>query len=455
MSTAVCCLAAAGAGTASAGSAGAGDPYFPQDGDGGYTVSRYDVGVSLDPATPESFAGDTTVFAEAKQDLDRFDLDLEGFTVSSVLVNGSPAKAVARSGAHKLVITPAQTVHKGSPLTVRVRYSGAPTGRSWHRLKGGGVNVTGEPHSATAWFPVNDHPSKKAALHLEATVPSAWSVVGNGLPGPVTSRDGKTTYRWNEDRPIASYATTMAVDKFTVRTSKLGDGTPVIHAYGQNTSILPDSENLVPDILGFLSSKFGPYPFSSAGSIVVAPERSDGSVALETQTRPTYAGAFYDVSAVHELAHQWFGDSVSFSDWRDGCIAECFAQYAGQLWDEHRDGADLDKNYRESVAEHKNDAAFWSVHLYDPGKEHPLDAALYDRGPLMLHALRRTVGDDIFFATLKAWQAKYRYGNASWLDFEKLAAQQSGKDLRGFFQAWAHSSVIPPDPYLHPGPLKA
>jgi aminopeptidase N len=435
------------------GTDGVGDPYFPQDGNGGYDVSRYDVKVSYDPAKPDSFAGDTTVHASAKQDLDRFNLDLEGFTVSSVTVNGVPAREVARSGAHELVITPASRVRRGSTFAVRVVYSGKPTGASWHKLQGGGVDVTGEPHSATAWFPLNDHPSDKAALHLEATVPGAWTVIGNGLPGPTSERGGLKTFRWNEDHPIVSYATTMAIDKFTVHTSKLADGTPVINAYGQNTTYLPDSEALVPKIMAFLTKTFGPYPFDSTGSIVVAPEATEGSLALETQTRPTYDGAFFDASAVHELAHQWFGDSVSFSDWRDGCLAECFAQYTGQLWDEAENGADLDKSYREIVASHAGDAAYWAVPIYDPGKDRPLDYALYDRGALMLHALRRTIGDGKFFGLLRHWTAAHRYGNASWADFERLAAHDAGQDLSGFFRAWAHSSVIPPEPYLHPGPL--
>ncbi|MEU4669571.1 M1 family aminopeptidase [Amycolatopsis sp. NPDC023774] len=284
-------------------------------------------------------------------------------------------------------------------------------------------------------------------------MPTGWTVVGNGLPGPTTKTAGHTTFRWHEDHPIVSYATTMAIDKFTVHTSKLADGTPVITAYGQNTSIIPDSEALLPEIMGFLTRTFGPYPFDSTGAIVVEPEATEGSLALETQTRPTYDGAFFDASAVHEQEHQWLGDTVSFSDWRDGCLAECFAQYAGQLWDEAGNGADLDESYRSIVEQNAGDAAYWQVPIYDPGKDRPLDFALYDRGSLMLHALRRTVGDDKFFALLKHWIAAHRDGNASWPDFEHFASAQAGQDLSGFFTAWAHSSVIPPAAYLYPGSL--
>jgi aminopeptidase N len=454
VSTGIALNAAPASAGFSAGSDGLGDPYFPQDGNGGYQVSNYDVKVGFDPAKPEFLAGDTTVNAIANQDLDRFNLDLEGFEIVSVTVNGVAAKAVSRAGAHELVITPKNRVHKGSKLDVRVVYHGKPVGPSWHKLTGGGVSVTGEPHSATAWYPLNDHPSDKATFHLTATVPDGWTVIGNGLPGPTAERNGQKTFRWNEDRPMVSYASTMAIDKFTVHTTKLADGTPVINAYGQGTSIIPDSEGQLPEILGFLSSKYGKYPFSSTGSIVVSSSDANVIGALETQTRPTYQGAFFDVSAVHELTHQWFGDSVSFSDWRDGCLAECFAQYAGQLWDEYKFGANLDESYRAIVAENKDTVLFWDVTLYDPGKNQPLPPAIYDRGALMLHALRRTVGDDKFFGILQGWTKQHEYGNASWPDFEKFAGQRSGQDLTGFFRAWAHGTTIPAEQYLYPGTLK-
>ncbi|MCX4967568.1 M1 family metallopeptidase [Streptomyces sp. NBC_00654] len=444
---------AVGAGT------GIGDPYFPDDGNPGYDVSHYDVRVAYDPARPDRLTGDTTVSATATGGLDRLNLDLEGFEVGSVTVDGSPAKSFTRSGAHELVITPARRIAKGQHFAVRVRYSGKPVGRSWHRFADGGANVTGEPHSATAWYPANDHPSDKATFRLTATVPDTWTVIGNGRPGPATSSaDGTKTFRWYEDKPLATYVSTIAIGKFTVNTSKLADGTPVINAYGPGAVIDPDAEALLPEIIGFLSSKFGPYPFSSAGGIVTGRPIDDGSgpLALETQSRPTYEGMMFDASMVHEYAHQWFGNSVSFSDWRDGCLAECFAQYTNQLWEE-KGGADLDTGfYADTVEENRENPGFWNVKLYDPGQGKELDPALYDKGPLMLHALRRTVGDAAFFGTLRRWQKEHRYGNASWPQFEALAKKVSPqRDLTGFFDAWVHGTVIPERKYLYPTSLGA
>ncbi|KDN80699.1 M1 family metallopeptidase [Kitasatospora cheerisanensis] len=436
---------------------GVGDPYFPEDGNSGYDVGHYDVRIAYDPARTDHLDGDTTVTARATRALDRFSLDLKGFTVASVAVDGVPARSFARSGAHKLDVVPARKLARGVVFTVRVTYAGAPDAEGWHTLADGGASVAGEPHSATSWYPCNDHPSDKATFALTATVPEGWTAIGNGLPGPTTTAGGTSTFRWREDRPLATYLSTVAVDRFTVHRDRLDDGTPLITAYSPDALIDPAAEAEQRDILAFLASKFGPYPFSSAGAIVVGEAKGPnaGPVALETQSRPTYGGAIFDAPVVHENAHQWFGDSVSFSDWRDGCLAECFAQYANQLWEEHK-GADLDTGfYASEVAANRDDPAYWSTKLYDPGAGRELDAALYFKGSLMLHALRRTVGDEAFFATLRRWTAEHAYGNASFPQFEELAARVSGRDLTGFFDAWVRGATVPAKEYLYPGPLAA
>ncbi|MGX4733853.1 M1 family metallopeptidase [Kitasatospora griseola] len=432
------------------------DPYFPDDGNSGYDVAHYDVRIAYDPARTDHLDGDTTVTARATRPLDRLSLDLKGFTVASVTVNGAPARSFSRSGEHKLDIVPARRLAGGATFTVRVKYAGKPDAEGWHTLADGGANVAGEPHSATSWYPSNDHPSDKATFALTATVPDGWTAIGNGRPGPTTTARGTTTFRWNEDRPMATYLSTVAIDRFTVHRAQLPDGTPVITAYSPDATIDPAAEAEQQDILTFLASKFGPYPFSSAGAIVVGMPKNPGPggpVALETQSRPTYSGAIFDMSVVHENAHQWFGDSVSFTDWRDGCLAECFAQYANQLWEEHK-GSDLDTGfYAFELAANKDNPAYWSTKLYDPGAGKELDSALYFKGSLMLHALRRTVGDDAFFTTLRRWTADHAYGNASFPQFEALAAQVSGQNLTGFFDAWAHGTTIPANQYLYPGTL--
>jgi acetylornithine deacetylase/succinyl-diaminopimelate desuccinylase-like protein len=425
---------------------GLGDPYFPKDGNAGYDVKHYDVGLDYDPATPDRLTGDTTITATATQDLTRFNLDLIGYTITESMVNGRRA-AHRREGEHELVLTPEKTIRKGQEFTVRVKYAGKPTGEAWNPIEGGGFAAYGSPHSATTWYPANDHPSDKATFSLTATVPDGWQVMGNGRPGETTKSGGRSTFRWHEDKPMATYLSTVAVDKFTVRTSTLESGLPVIYGYGTGTTIVPESEEIMEPMIEYFSELFGPYPFSSTGAIVV---KSGGHPALETQSRPTYAGAMWDAAMAHELTHMWFGNSVSIEDWRNACIKECIAQYANQLWEEHN-GADLDKGfYATMVKENRDDPEFWDTRLYDPGKGKELDGDLYSKGSMMMHALRKALGDEPFFTLLKRWVREHQYGNASWLEFEAMAQQLSGKDLSGFFKAWAHSTTVPEEKYLFP-----
>ncbi|MFD0448815.1 M1 family aminopeptidase [Streptomyces indonesiensis] len=280
-----------------------------------------------------------------------------------------------------------------------------------------------------------------------------WTVVGNGRQGDTTSGGGTTTFRWYEDRPMATYLSTIAIDKFTVRTSKLSDGTPVVHAYSPGAVINPESEALLPEVIDFLASKFGPYPFSSAGGSSSPATMTRARSRWRRRAARRIRGRSSTAPWSTRTPTQWFGNSVSFADWRNGCLAECFAQYANQLWEEET-GADLDTGfYRAMLEESEADPDFWSTRLYDPGKGRELHHALYSKGPMMLHALRRTVGDQAFFDTLKRWQRDHRHGNASWPQFEALAQEVSGKDLTGFFDAWAHGTTAPPKKYLLPGSL--
>jgi aminopeptidase N len=439
----------------SPGADGIGDPLYPQDGNGGYQVSHYDVKIAYDPAKTDFLNGDTTVSAVASQDLNRFNLDLDGFDVTSVEVDGVPAAKFTREGEHELVITPKAVLKAGAKFTTRVVYVGTP-GVYWMTSDDeGSVKVLGEPHSATSWYPVNDHPSDKATFHLAVTVPDAGiEVVGNGEPETPVVQNGKKTFGWNEKAPVAPYLSGLAIGKMTVTKSALADGTVVVDAFMPHAESSKPAADRLGDITGFLSSKFGRYPFSSSGGIYMA--GNEGRVGFETQDRPIYGDGATLAElrvVVHEIAHQWFGDSVSVKTWADICLKECFATYAEWLWDEAKNGHNLDNDYRAAVTAHKTDAEFWSVPLADPGDS--FYGGAYTVGPLMLHALRRTVGDPAFFQTLQTWQAQHKHGNASLTEFEALAAQQSGQNLTGFFKAWTHSSVIPADEYLYPKSLPA
>ncbi|MCS7478778.1 M1 family metallopeptidase [Umezawaea endophytica] len=435
---------------------GAGDPYYATDGNTGYDVDRYDVAISYDPAT-KLLEGEATITAKATSDLTRFNLDLHALKVSEVRVGDQAAK-FTQEGDHELVITPASELRANQPFTAVVTYAGEPQmfddkalGTSgWQISASGGAFAAGEPHSATSWFPANDTPKDKAKFSLSARVPNGWSVVSNGREDGSSTANGWTTFKWTEDTPLATYLATVAIDKWQFDRSQLVDGTKVVNAYAPGAEGKRAQQNRLPEILAFLSEKFGPYPFDEAGGIYLA---DNIGFSLETQTRPIYAQWADLETVVHENAHQWFGDSVSLENWADICLNECFASYSQWLWAEAKEGANLDDRFRAEVEKRKDSTNYWSRKLYDMGRGNEF-RGVYDKGILALHALRRQIGDPAFDQVLKGWTSQHKDGNASWPQFEEHVEKIAGQDLDGFFAAWFRGDQRPSDEYLLPGALR-
>src|SRR5690606_7828258 len=155
----------------------------------------------------------------------------------------------------------------------------------------------------------------------------------------------------------------------------------------------------------------------TSGGIYVDAELS---FSLETQTRPIYAPWTDLQTVVHEIAHQWWGDSVSVYSWADICLNECLASYtADYLWPERMEGADVDAMYRATSAQAASMPHYWDIPLQNPGAGNAVTSVYY-RGPLSLHALRKQLGDDVFFAALREFVTVHAYGNASMPQFREF-----------------------------------
>ncbi|WP_202873463.1 hypothetical protein [Kribbella capetownensis] len=224
----------------SPGAPGAGDPYFPDMGNGGYDVSHYDIRLAFDPRT-KAINATTTVRARATQNLSRFNLDFQGpLEISKLSVNGHDA-SFGRSGAQELVITPRHGLTRGSTFVVSVSYAGVPQKvddpalgvSGWVATKDGAVALN-QPIGAATYFPVNDTTDDKATYTQTITVPTGLTVLANGEPGPTTKHDGRTTFRWRMNQPMASELAMMAIGKYNVTRSVTADGRPNITAIGQS-----------------------------------------------------------------------------------------------------------------------------------------------------------------------------------------------------------------------------
>ncbi|MFJ8472270.1 M1 family metallopeptidase [Kitasatospora sp. NPDC094011] len=433
------------------GAAGIGDPYYPTYGNGGYRVSHYDIRLKYQPATDE-LEGTTTILATATQDLSRFNLDF-ALSVSEVRVNGRPA-TFATSGEQELEITPARPLAKGSQATVVVRYKGVPSTvkkygfTAWHRTPDGAV-AADEPEAAWWWFPSNDHPSNKATYDVSVQVPDGNQVISNGVLTGTSSQAGWTRYSWRENKPQATYLATLAVGKFDITTDTTASGLPVYNAYskdlGDNADAARASVERTGELVDWLSGYFGDYPFSSVGGYV--PNVPTG-YALETQTRVFYSPKQFAKGTntsvvVHELAHQWYGDSVSLSRWSDIWLNEGFARYAQLLWSEHENEGTAQELADYIYASHPAEDPFWSVKPGDPGPDNQFSNAVYDRGAVAIQALRNTIGDEKFFKILKGWPTERKYGNATIAEFQAYAEKVSGQKLGDLFKTWLFTPAKP------------
>jgi aminopeptidase N len=424
------------------------DPYFPQDGNVGYDVRHYDIHDRYRFAD-RHVSGVTTVRLVPQQELATFNLDLL-LTPDAVQVDGVDAD-FEKANTHELNITPATPLAVGEPVDVLVRYHGFPQGI---RYAGGSnwlandheVVTMNEPHMAAWWFPSNDHPSDKARFDIRITTPKGKEVISNGVRVDRTVHEKRATTHWRMTDPMATYLAFFAAGDFAIErgrahglryynavSKRLGDG-----RLRSSMATLRKSAR----ITAWLEDELGDYPFATTGGVVTS---LNPGFALENQSRPIYWADPPLTIVVHELAHQWLGDSVSVARWRDIWLNEGFATYLQFRYDEAHGGRTTDRTLHLYYNYYRDDDFFWDLTLTDPGPDSIFDIAVYDRGGMALAALRNRIGKADFRRLLRRWVSTHEDGNVMWEQFEAMAETVSGAELDPFFQAWLRDHQPPPN----------
>jgi hypothetical protein len=450
-----------------------GDSLFPNQGNGGYDVSHYDLDLVWNPGPPGGTIDATATISATTTGapLDSFGLDLEGLTVTSVEVDGVAA-AFARidepdgttPGKHKLVVTPSTPVQ--GPFTVVVAYGGVPEKR--HDTDGSdegwiptsdGATFLNQPIGSMTGFPNNNTPNDKATYSISVDVPAGLEVVSNGEPTlPLPDGSGaRSTWGWNETQPMASELALVSIGQYDVLQGTVGlsGGRTVPEwsfvdsvIYAASHSSIDSRRAQLSSILTSLETRLGPYPGQSTGIVV---DSTGVGYALETQDRPTFpSSGAVGGTLVHELTHQWYGDAVSPTVWNDLWINEGMATWAPV----DVSGASTYNEFHGEWASTPAGSILWTTP--PAGITDPADLfgwQSYDRGAMTYEALRTLIGDAAFRTLIKQWQQTYHGGSHGAAELEAMAEQISGVNLDAFFQDWIRDPDKPAWPTPAPPPV--
>lgn len=422
------------------------DSYLPSHGDVRYAVRHY--ALTLDYKLPTNHLTATAVVtAEALTGLRDLALDLYGLHVARVRVDGQAVKHTHR--ASRLIVRTPQRA--GARFAVEITYSGKPRpmpgahGRAgWEELTDG-VLVGSQPHGAPSWFPCNDRPSDKAPFRITVTTDAGYHVTAGGTLRDRTTRAGRTTWTYEQEEPTATYLATIQIGQYVVRPVaapvSVAIVAPALLDVGASSSLSRQGE-----MVAEFERRFGPYPFSNYTAVVTA---DDLEIPLEAQSLSIFgrnharAGWENERLVAHELAHQWFGNSLTVADWRDIWLNEGFACYAEWLWSEASGGPSAAehaaKNHAQLAAQPQDHV------LADPGLAPMFDDWVYKRGALTLHALRRELGDPSFFGSLRAWVAAHTGGHVSTEGFVAHLESYLGRPVPSV-RPWLYERALPPLP---------
>lgn len=351
-----------------------------------------------------------------------------------------------------LMINSKNKVIKNDTFRIEIGYSGKPYNKGFDSFNFKNIDgnkyvyTLNEPNYASTWLPCKDLPSDKFILeYFEITVPEGMWAVSNGVLIKKESPDSlHEVFGWRSNYPIASYLVSFAAGTYDYwRDSVILSNTKFLpldyYTFPSYTDRARKDWIKVPAMVKYFSSLIGEYPFSNEKYGMVMFGWNDGAMEHQTLTSIGYKLVTGDnrneLTIVHELFHQWFGDAVTPKDWKDIWLNEGFATYGEVLWTEHAKGKEAAKSLLERL-----DIGNFSGTLYNP-QGFIFGTTVYNKGAWVLHMLRGVVGDSVFFKILTTYYDKYKYSNANTRDFKKLCEDIYGSDLTYFFDQWVFTGT--------------
>ncbi|MDP6610542.1 MAG: M1 family metallopeptidase, partial [Vicinamibacterales bacterium] len=309
------------------------------------------------------------------------------------------------------------------------------------------------PHRARQWLPTVDHPYDKATSEFIVTAPSHYQVVSNGLlQETVDLPGGLRRTHWKQSVTIASWLNALGAARFAVHHAGEVAGVPLqTWVFHQDRDAgIRDFEPPARQVMEFFSEQIGPYPYEKLANVQAA----DLGGGMELAS-----AIFYGENSVrgegrltglvaHEIAHQWFGDSVTEDDWDDVWLSEGFATYFALLFTEHAFGRDrfvagLERSRDAVIRFDESNPDYRVVHDELSDMSDVLSRQIYQKGGWTLHMLRGVLGTDEFWSGIREYYRRYRDSNASTDDFRRVMEEVSGQDLAWFFEQWLYRGGVP------------
>jgi len=422
------------------------DPYLPERGELGYDVLHYDLDLKYSIASNRLDAR-ALITIRPTESLRSVRFDLAGLRVTKVTVGGRAARWQQRSA--KLRVEPTTPLLVGRIIDVEVRYQGNPGPTpsvwglvGWEELTDG-VLVASQPSGACTWFPCNDLARQKATFRVKITTSSAYRAVVNGVLRSQRSSGSTTAWDYEQAEPTSPYL--MAVNIGRYDEYEFDEGQPPIKA-----ALTPASHAAfdvafarLPEMMALFVDRFGPYPFEAPFTVVLCPESLEIPIEAQGQAMfgTNHLSSRHQRLIPHELSHQWFGNSVTASTWRDIWLHEGFACYAEWIWSEAAGGPSanqLARTHHELLQDLPEDLI-----VGDPGAPDMFDDRVYKRGALAVHTVRRELGDEVFFDLLRRWTSTHRHSVVTSSDFEVMASEAAGRSLEPVFNRWLRQGALP------------
>ncbi len=441
-----------------------------------YDALAYELHLTVDPAERE-LSGSATLSARVVADaLDVLHLDL----VAAMVVERVETAGRELAFEHEedaLLVRMDRTLEHGELFDVTVHYSGHPeaedsfSGFHWAQTEDGRpwINTSCQGPGAHSWWPCKSsffHPEDKPErIAMNVTVPAGLYAVSNGrLLAIEDTREGWKTYRWRHDYPLETYSVTLNAAPYVVKSSELelpGIERPVPYSY----YVLPENAEKaevqfaqVPRMLEIYSEAFGPFPFpeSKFGLVETNFWGMEHSTAIAygssypawceangVEDRYARRNRYFDYILIHEVAHEWWGNAVSATSWGHFWIHEGFGTYAEGVYVEKMDGRERADEFFRGQAQRMGDTSrLYRGDNVDSGQAYA--GVVYSKGACVLNTLRHYLDDDeAWWSSLRAFNERFRYGNAGSDDFRDVLEAETGRDWDRFFEEWVYGEGYP------------